>query len=103
MPLRELTDEEGVSWRVWDVHPRLEVLPQDGSGVERRVRDAPEMFIERCRERAPESAPGGGWLAFDSEEEKRRLSPVPEDWEVCPERRLKEYGDRAAPAPRPSP
>ncbi len=100
MPLREFTDEEGVSWRVWDVHPRLEVLPEDGFGVERRTREAPELFIERRRQRAPESTPGGGWLVFDSEEEKRRLSPVPEDWEVCPEGRLKAYWDRAEAAPK---
>jgi hypothetical protein len=100
MPLREFTDDEGASWRVWDVHPRLGVLPQDGFGLERRTRDVPELILERRRQRPPESGPGGGWLVFDSEEEKRRLSPVPQDWESCPVGQLLEYWDRAEPAPK---
>jgi hypothetical protein len=102
MALREFTDEEGATWRVWDVHPKLGVLPQDGFGVERRARDVPELILERRRQRPPQSGPGGGWLVFDSEEEKRRLSPVPGDWEQCPVDRLMEYWDRAESAPKPS-
>lgn len=102
MPLREFTDDEGACWRVWDVHPRLEVLPEDGFGVERRVEDAPELILERRGKRPPEpeAEADGAWLVFDSGEEKRRLSPVPDDWEVCPADRLMKYWERAEPAPR---
>ena len=100
MPLREFKDDEGSSWRVWDVYPRLGVVPQTGFGMERRTRDVPELILERRRQRPPESRPGGGWLVFDSEEEKRRLSPVPDDWESCPVDRLLAYWERAEPAPR---
>jgi hypothetical protein len=100
MGLREFRDDEGASWRVWDVRPRLDVPPEDGFGVERRTRDVPELILERRRRREPQSQPGGGWLVFDSEEEKRRLSPVPEDWEECPVDRLLEYWERAEPVPR---
>lgn len=104
MPLREFEDEEGAIWRVWDVHPQLGVLPAEGFGMERRTRDVPELILERRHRRPPESKPGGGWLVFDSEEEKRRLSPVPPDWEACPVDRLMEYWERAEPAPkRPDP
>lgn len=100
MPLREFTDAEGACWRVWDVHPRLEVLPEDGFGVERRVADVPELILERRGRRAPERDTDGAWLVFDSDEEKRRLSPVPEDWETCPVDRLMAYWERAESAPR---
>ena len=104
MPLREFTDEEGVSWRVWDVHPKLGVFRKTGSGW-RRTRDVPELILERRQQRSPQSKPGGGWLVFDSEEEKRRLSPVllPTGGS-CPVDRLMEYWERAEPAPkRPAP
>ena len=103
MPLREFTDAEGVHWRVWDVHPRLEVVPEEGFGVERRVADAPELIVERRRRAEPHGQAGGAWLVFHSGDEKRRLSPVPDDWEVCPAERLMEYRDRAEPAAPRSP
>lgn len=37
----------------------------------------------------------GGWLCFMSDQEKRRLNPVPEDWERCPDESLAEYCERA--------
>jgi len=41
-----------------------------------------------------------GWLAFESEEEKRRLSPIPDGWQSLPEDGLLELCDRAERVPR---
>lgn len=62
MAYREFTDGEGRGWRAWDTRP------QSTMGV------APEL--------------ADGWLCFESEAEKRRLAPIPEDWQALPEERL---------------
>ena len=41
-----------------------------------------------------------GWLAFESEEEKRRLSPIPDGWQSLSEEGLLELCDRAERVPR---
>lgn len=61
MALREFTDESGRAWCAWDTRP-----------TSAQVR--------------PEFA--DGWLTFESEGEKRRLSPVPDGWDTLPIDRL---------------
>lgn len=61
MALREYSDGDGVSWKVWAVRP-----------------SAPPGA-------ASAYLPGElstGWLCFDCGSEKRRLIPVPRDWEA---------------------
>lgn len=54
MPIREFTDRAGMRWRVWPTTPiRGNVRPQFA----------------------------GGWLAFESAHERRRLAPIPAEWE----------------------
>lgn len=61
MPSREFTDSNGVVWRVWDV------TPTDLHPITRA-----EEFMEQY---------AGGWLAFESATEKRRLAaPYPPRW-----------------------
>lgn len=64
MAYREFHDEEGRGWRVWDTHPQ-----------------SPHIV-----------APGfeKGWLSFETEGEKRRLVPIPADWDSVPEPRLRD-------------
>jgi hypothetical protein len=33
-----------------------------------------------------------GWLCFDSDIQKRRLSPIPLDWTTCSDEKLELYG-----------
>jgi hypothetical protein len=75
MSLRNFTDSQGTAWRVWNVIPQYAA-----------VRDEDVM------------TPGlqGGWLCFDSGNEKRRLSPIPEDWESAGRDALEAYCRRAA-------
>jgi hypothetical protein len=61
MATREFTDSEGVVWRVWDVTP-AHLHPAT------RAEEFMEPYV-------------GGWLAFESRSEKRRLAaPYPARW-----------------------
>ena len=65
MGYTEFTDGAGRSWRVWQTVPEVGTL-----------------FTAL--------APGWteGWLTFESEGEKRRLAPIPAEWESLPPQRL---------------
>lgn len=75
MALRNFTDSQGNTWRVWNV------VPQYATG-----RDEDQM------------TPGlqGGWLCFENSGEKRRLSPIPADWESAAGDALEQYLRQAA-------
>ncbi|HXT15996.1 MAG TPA: hypothetical protein VN706_10240 [Gemmatimonadaceae bacterium] len=79
MGYRRFEDDTGRLWEAWEVHPAL---------VERRLNDdrraAPRQTAER-RKAAEVRFPiprelEGGWLTFQCETEKRRLSPIPAHW-----------------------
>jgi hypothetical protein len=79
MAYREVRDQRGVLWHVWEVQP---------SSIERRLRDdaAKRPAVERRRTPSlPRYRPSNpqlaaGWLAFESPREKRRLHPFPTEW-----------------------
>ena len=60
MAYREFVDDKGTLWRVWDTHP---------------------VAANTLRTVSPNYA--GGWLTFESPEERRRLAPIPPDWEFA--------------------
>lgn len=62
MTLREFTDSEGVTWRVWSSTPHKRVT-----------------FDQRLQE---------GWLTFESTTGRKRLAPIPQAWEEAPAERL---------------
>jgi hypothetical protein len=109
MPYRTFEDSAGTEWQVWDIVPRLSER-RVGSSVDRRAEVRPIAFADRRREqrRVPQAPVARarlrgtyaqGWLCFESDAEKRRLSPIPDDWTVCDEDRLEEYarhGERVA-------
>lgn len=66
MAHRKFKDRFGHAWEVWEVTP---------SAIDpRRPRAAsPARLSARLRE---------GWLAFQTANEKRRLTPVPPNWET---------------------
>jgi len=69
MTVRRFTDANGIEWRV------------------RLVVNAPRIGPMH----PPQSAqfrPAAAWLSFDSERERRRLSPVPPNWEEAPQPEL---------------
>jgi hypothetical protein len=107
MPYRTFTDSAGTDWQVWDIVPRLKER-REMPVPERRVEIVPIAFADRRRaERRVRhvarptlrGAYAQGWLCFESDTEKRRVSPIPEDWTVCDEEKLEAYmrsGERAA-------
>lgn len=92
MAHRTFRDELGREWDVWEVVP---------TAVERRMaRAAPRASaIERRRAQetrvvVPDSLQKG-WLAFQSGSERRRLAPIPKDWEDMTDAELVELLNQA--------
>jgi hypothetical protein len=85
---RTFEDESGVAWRVWQVAP-LRVERREGqrrgrvdrvrgdeerrAGPDRRVRFELRAVLPREFR--------NGWLAFESDRERRRYAPIPELWQ----------------------
>lgn len=44
-----------------------------------------------------------GWLCFESPTEKRRLAPIPPDWETCEPCLLQDFCGKAGYITRPTP
>jgi hypothetical protein len=79
MALRELTDRSGVVWKVWDITPD-QLHPSSRAG------DYLQGYLD-------------GWLVFESVDgtEKRRLYPVPADWQEASDVELERLCERAEP------
>jgi hypothetical protein len=101
MPYRTFADEQGRSWEIWDVRPerierrgaeRRQERTTPWTGLERRVSDRRQKREARMRLTHPLSE---GWLVFKSDEEKRRLSPIPANWESLRGQDLRALWERA--------
>src|SRR5690349_415810 len=103
MSLRTFTDSAGQTWEAYDVVPRSderrrydrrsgEVKLDDG-GQDRR--DGDRRITVGGAEHMTAKA---GWLCFESQDERRRLTPIPEDWTRCDEAKLEAYCRDARPA-----
>lgn len=96
--VREFVDAAGVVWRAWDVRsatPRRQVhrrktSPTDFSGPNRRIRR--DRRVRKVR--TPDA-----WLAFESATEKRRLHPIPAEWELASEADLRRWCSEGFPLP----
>ena len=106
MGLRNFKDNRGGEWRVWDVRPyRLQHGHAERRLAERRgdngraFTGAERRSGQDRRGRKPGLfTPGleAGWLCFESEEEKRRLTPIPPGWDEAAEGGLEEMLDRSS-------
>ena len=74
--MRQFRDEAGTEWKVF--------LTPRGSDAVSRDHYLPEAYRE-------------GWLVFESTQEKRRLAPVPTDWETMPIEKLVALCEKAVP------
>lgn len=87
MDRKTFVDVLGMTWEVWEVYPRL---------VERRLMRERRAARRTSGERrhVPAGRPTlprqilGGWLAFQSKHERRRVIPVPDGWEDLTDREL---------------
>lgn len=66
--LRAFIDSSGTEWRVWDVLP---------SPTNRAFAASPGSLPTLNG-----TAFASGWLCFESAMEKRRLAPIPKDWNI---------------------
>ena len=112
MASRTFTDEHGVEWIVLAVSP---TSAERRLSTERRVRDVgpkpgqPDRRKGGDRRRGIRTEPRvkispgltHGWLAFEGGGERRRLSPVPDDWRDASDAELRQLLARATPVARP--
>lgn len=101
-PSRDFHDDSGRLWTAWDVIPSW----GERRRGERRARaHAPPSGIadrrraDRRRHRGiriglPPSL-SNGWLAFSSGVERRRVTPIPHEWDALPEEQLRALWNRA--------
>lgn len=97
MPERQFFDRNGRSWQVWEVCPDV---------VERRLSGEHATFSElpagkerrrgerRVRLRVPDPL-RHGWLAFETDGQRRRLAPVPAEWRALTDAQLARLLDTA--------
>ena len=84
--------------------------PERRHRTDRRRAPAPDPIIERRRggdrranaghgpgSRTRTAALAEGWLAFQAGSARRRLTPIPADWESCPEADLRRLARLAVP------
>lgn len=75
---REFVDDAGTVWRVWDTHP---------------------VAANTLRRVSPTYATG--WLTFESESERRRLAPIPPEWDIASRALMEHWCARALRVPSP--
>ncbi len=103
MPYRTFVDTTGTEWQAWDIIPQLG--ERRSAVVDRRMVSVPPAADRRnhVRRVGPSKRASlrgiyaQGWLCFDSGIEKRRLSPIPNDWATCGEDELEAYVRSAEP------
>ena len=99
MSYRTFTDSHGKRWEVWLVTPAAAERRRVDRRASRTASGMPEGLADRRqtpdrrrskfrREVVVASEFSDGWLCFESEGEKRRLAPVPPDWEQAGPDRL---------------
>ncbi len=104
MPYRVFQDSAGTEWSAWDVIPRtverrsqqrrMQITPPPGTErrrAERRVGTGRRTLLPDRLSR--------GWLCFETRAQRRRLTPIPDDWTNCPEPQLERYCQEAVPVP----
>ncbi|HEY4133312.1 MAG TPA: hypothetical protein VGM50_22025 [Gemmatimonadaceae bacterium] len=102
MSLRTFTDSSGTQWEAYDVVPRAE----ERRRYDRRSGETKAELAEERRDtdrrltvgRSEHMASKAGWLCFERHEERRRLTPIPEDWRTCDDATLEAYCRQARPA-----
>lgn len=102
MSLRAFTDSNGQKWEAYDVVPRIEERRRyDRRSGEVKVDPSDERRDTDRRVtvgRSQHITSKAGWLCFESQDERRRLTPIPADWARCDDAQLETYLREARPA-----
>ena len=111
MGYRDFRDATGTAWSAWDVVPQLVERrqgPRRTAGTPASVpgfagtlgvherRTGVDRRMIRSRRAYLNDGFARGWLCFESHAEKRRLTPIPNDWLRCREAQLVAYCEQAA-------
>jgi hypothetical protein len=89
MPHRQFVDASGALWAVWDVRPSpLRQSDDQDSALARSARARSIADIDNTL--------SAGWLCFESADQKRRLAPIPSDWDALSVDELIKLCQRAA-------
>ena len=113
MAHRNFTDENGVSWAMWDVVPSSTERRVGGRRTNRTAETGRQIGLGNAERRAGpdrrmmQTEPRArvalglekGWLVFESATERRRLAPIPEHWEGLPDSALPALRDSATALP----
>ena len=101
MSLRTFVDSAGEEWQAFDV------VPRDDERRRYDRRNAGELVGDNADERREADrrlsvgrasrigGPRSGWLCFERGDERRRISPIPQDWQHCPDAQLEAYCRKA--------
>lgn len=106
MGFRTFLDSSGREWSAFDVVPRA----QERRRFERRVMSQLTGSVDDRRDGDRRVTVGGrsslangvidGWLCFERGVDRRRLTPIPDDWQRCSDRQLEDYCHSARPVHR---
>lgn len=110
MAHRTVRDPDGVAWEVWEVRPawaERRVAPRRGQENGTGRPSGTDLRTGRDRRQVSEARPRvgmgleAGWLVFSSAFEKRRLAPIPIEWEELPDDTLVGLSRNATSIPKP--
>ncbi len=104
MAYRTFVDRDGSYWQAWDSQPtRMERRLSGGDrrrptrfpwkGTERRA--GSDRRLTSQRRITLSEGYGSGWLTFESLDEKRRLIPIPAQWEALSQTELRMLCEKA--------
>jgi hypothetical protein len=102
MAYRVFTDSSGTDWQAWDVIPKAgERRLADRRLAAERVafpdRRVQERRVLAGRWTLLSGSLRDGWLCFEGAPGRRRLTPIPGDWDHCAESTLEHYCRSATP------
>ena len=112
MALRTFMDSTGAEWDAFDVIPRPDERRNYDrrTPAEQRADEDEKREAEERRQNDRRLTVGGrsplasgvreGWLCFERGDDRRRLSPIPADWQRCSDADLDAYCRSATPARR---
>lgn len=103
MGYRTFVDRDGSYWQVWDSQPtRVERRliadrrqPRFPPWRETERRSGHDRRITNQRRITLAEGYGSGWLTFESLSEKRRLLPIPAEWETISQGELRALCEKA--------
>lgn len=104
MSYRTFVDKDGSYWQVWDSQPTK--MERRATAADRRRhryyawggterRGGTDRRTTSQRRITLSEGYGGGWLTFESLDEKRRLIPIPPRWEEVSQPELRALCERA--------